>query len=167
MEAPLTQNETSMKERKKKCVSLEEELLSHSQEEFRKELSGKDEKARNRLSDLRGCREEKARNQHEKELEGMLQGHEKLWKQLRNQEEIQHLHAEVRQLQVRQHLLEKIKQKPERLFFSFHQIISAQKKQEEGEETDHLNVFQNNGLHTFKSEGRTDGDAQKTPECFL
>lgn len=86
-----------------------EELLSHSEEEFRKELSGKDEKARNRPSDLRGCREEKARqrNQHEKELEGMLQGHEKLWKQLRNQEEIQHLHAEVRQLQVRQSLLEK------------------------------------------------------------
>lgn len=103
LEALLTQNEASMNERGKKSVSLEEELLSHNEEEDRKELSEKEEKARKGLPDLHGCREEKALqwNQHQKELEGMLQEQKKLWKQLRNQEEIQHLHAKVRQLHVR------------------------------------------------------------------
>lgn len=102
MEALLTQNEASMNERERKSVSLEEELLSHNEEEVRKEISEKEEKAR-KGPDLHGCREAKALqwNQHQKELEGMLQEQKKLWKQLRNQEEIQHLHAKVRQLHVR------------------------------------------------------------------
>lgn len=103
MEALLTQNEASMKEREKKSVSLEEELLSHNEEEVRKELSEKEEKAGTGLTDLHGCREEKpgSRISLRRSWRACSRSKKKLWKQLKNQEEIQHLDAKVRQLQVR------------------------------------------------------------------
>lgn len=75
-------------------------VLSPNEEEFRKELSEKDEKARKELPDFCSCQE------NQKELQAMLQDHKQLWKQISNQEETRHLHADVRQLQVRR-LLEK------------------------------------------------------------
>lgn len=101
----------------------------------------------------------------------MLQDQEKLWKQLRNQEENQHHHAEVRQHQVRQCMSEYESKnlKDGFLFLSNHLRAEKQTKKkikQQRRKTDHLNVFQNNGFHIFESEGQTDGrtgDAQKTP----
>lgn len=108
----------------------EEELLSQSEEEFRKELWGKkNEKARKELPEIHGCREEKspAAESASAGAGGHAPGPSKALEPGRESApscRSQAASGEAACIGIR-------KQKSERRFFSFCQIVSEQKKKQQ------------------------------------
>lgn len=115
----------------------------------------KNEKARKELPEIHGCREEKspAAESASAGAGGHAPGPSKALEPGRESApscRSQAASGEAACVGIRE-------QKSERHFSLFVKLSQSRKKKKNSkEETDHLNVFQNNGLHIFESEGRTD-----------